>query len=126
MSIRNKRVRASESPPIRGGIAGGRTVKITGSVAELREHPHVQLSDAEYQLILKESSGNPLAQNPRSTAFGLWQGLDGIRDKYCSMAGIDPDTVDPVEQIVCMRHYIENRYGTAEQALAFHRANNWY
>lgn len=84
------------------------------------------LTDAEYSLIMKESSGNPLAQNPRSTAFGLWQGLDGTRDKYCALVGVDPNTTDSVEQIACMRAYIEDRYESADKALAFHRVNNWY
>lgn len=86
----------------------------------------MMLTDAEYQLILRESSGNPLAKNPHSSARGIWQGLDGIRIKYCTPLGVDPNTTEIVEQVACMRNYIEHRYQTADAALAFHKANGYY
>lgn len=87
---------------------------------------NIALTQAEAELIMRESSGRPTAKNPNSSARGLWQGLDGIRAKYCGMVGVDPNTVVPEEQVACMRVYIQHRYGTADKALAFWQENRWY
>ena len=75
---------------------------------------------------MKESSGRTTAKNPTSTAFGLGQFLKSNRIKYANLIGVKPDTTDPVEQIVMMRLYIENRYNNANSALSFHKINGWY
>jgi hypothetical protein len=84
------------------------------------------LTPAERTLIFKESSFNPKAKNPKSTAFGLWQGLESTRIKYGAKVGVHPNTVRPSEQIKMFRAYVTDRYGTAEEALKFHQANNYY
>jgi SLT domain-containing protein len=84
------------------------------------------LTDAEYELILRESSGNPLAKNPRSTSFGLGQLIKGNRIKYAAQIGVDPNTTDPVDQIALARAYISTRYGTAEKALAYWDKAGYY
>jgi hypothetical protein len=72
-------------------------------------------------LLGKESSWNPQAQNPRSTAYGLFQFLNG------TWAGTGyRKSSDPRIQTAAGLKYIEQRYGTPSNAAAFHRANNWY
>lgn len=72
-------------------------------------------------LITKESSWNPNAQNPTSTAYGLGQFLDS------TWAGVGATkTSDPAAQLAAMLRYISDRYGDPAAALRFHLANNWY
>jgi SLT domain-containing protein len=72
-------------------------------------------------LIAKESSWNPNAQNPSSTAYGLFQFLNG------TWAGTGfSKSSDPSVQAMAGLRYIADRYGSPSKALAFHRANNWY
>lgn len=76
--------------------------------------------DSLSKLINKESSWNPNAQNPRSTAYGLYQFLNG------TWAGYGTKTSDPTGQSVAGLKYIQDRYGTPEKAWQFHKRNNWY
>jgi hypothetical protein len=71
--------------------------------------------DAMVRLCWRESRYNPLLQNPRSTAFGLWQFLDSTWKYY----GIEK-TTDPLLQTIAAVRYIEDRYGTPRKALEFH------
>lgn len=84
------------------------------------------LSPAEAWIIQRESSFNPLAKNPTSSAFGIWQGLDSTRRAYAAKVGVDPNTTDPGQQLLMFRRYIADRYGTAENAQAFWQRNHWY
>lgn len=77
--------------------------------------------DALDRLIMKESGYNPTAQNPKSSAFGIFQFLDRTWQGY----GV-PKTADPHQQTVAGLRYIKARYGTPSKALAFHLRNNWY
>lgn len=77
--------------------------------------------DNLYALIQKESSWNPKAQNPTSTAYGLFQFLDST---WASVGATK--TSDPAGQAQAGLKYIANRYGTPSKAWAFHKANNWY
>jgi hypothetical protein len=72
-------------------------------------------------LISKESSWNPLADNPTSTAFGLFQFLDSTwrGTGYAR-------TSDPRTQALAGMQYIASRYGSPLAALNFHNAHNWY
>jgi len=81
-------------------------------------------SDAEYNIIMKESGGNPYADNPSSTAFGLGQLLYSGRVHYLGVA--NADTVDCGLQLKAFRGYVRDRYGTAEQAWAFWLSHHWY
>lgn len=69
----------------------------------------------------KESSGNPTAQNPISSAYGLYGFLDST---WGSVGCVK--TSDPVEQERCAIRYIEQRYGGIEGAYRFHRQMDWY
>jgi septal ring factor EnvC (AmiA/AmiB activator) len=96
-----------------GGPAGGsgRRCDLSGT------------SPAERWIIMRESSGDPTADNPASTAFGLGQLLLGNRILYL---GEDYATTDCGRQLWAFRAYVRDRYGTAERAKAFWQANGWY
>lgn len=76
------------------------------------------------ELIARESTWNPKARNPNSTAHGYGQFLTSTRRDYERRYGIKYDT--PVNQLILTLHYIKDRYGSAQKALAFHNKNNWY
>ena len=80
-------------------------------------------SAAEHWIIMRESSGDPTADNPTSTAFVLGQLLLGNRILYL---GQDYATTDCGRQLWAFRAYVRDRYGTAERARAFWQANGWY
>ena len=66
------------------------------------------------EIVFKESRWNPKANNPRSTAYGLFQVLKS-KEK------------DPIKQIDQGLKYINHRYdGCACKALAHHKAKGWY
>jgi hypothetical protein len=73
------------------------------------------------EIAAKESSYNPGAQNGHSTAYGLFQFLNGT----WGGTGVSK-TSDPVSQSVAAVNYIKQRYGTAQNALAFWQRNGWY
>jgi septal ring factor EnvC (AmiA/AmiB activator) len=94
-----------------GQVRGGGTCDLSGT------------SDAEYFIIMKESRGDPTADNPRSTAFGLGQLLLDGRRHYL---GANADTIDCGLQLQAFRGYVRDRYGTAENARAFWLSHGWY
>lgn len=73
------------------------------------------------ELLDRESSYDPNAQNPTSTAYGLGQFLNSTWDDVACVK-----TPDPSEQIRCMALYIVARYGTPGAALSFHDTHNYY
>jgi septal ring factor EnvC (AmiA/AmiB activator) len=101
--------RAGGDAPPAGG--SGRRCDLSGTSA------------AERWIILRESSGDPTADNPTSTAFGLGQLLLGNRILYL---GRDYATTDCARQLWAFRAYVGDRYGTAARAKAFWQANGWY
>ena len=104
----------------RAGAAGGggRPAGGSGSRCDLSG-----TSAAEYWIILRESGGDPTADNPTSTAFGLGQLLLGNRILYL---GREYATTDCGRQLWAFRAYVRDRYGTADRARAFWQANGWY
>ena len=68
-----------------------------------------------------ESRYDPTLQNPRSTAFGMYQFLDstwrGTKVKK---------TTDPLLQTIAGARYIKARYGTPRKALDFWDENHYY
>lgn len=64
---------------------------------------------------------DPTAQNPRSSAFGIAQFLNGTWQG----TGI-AKTTNPQQQILAGLMYIKGRYGNPRNALNFHMRNNWY
>lgn len=68
-----------------------------------------------------ESGWNPYAQNPHSTAYGIFQFLDGTWNSYgCSK------TSDYKLQVDCGLRYIQMRYVNPYGALIFHQSHGWY
>ncbi|HET9558562.1 MAG TPA: hypothetical protein VFS70_15590 [Actinomycetota bacterium] len=94
-----------------GQVRGGGKCNLSGT------------SDAEYFIIMKESGGDPTADNPRSTAFGLGQLLIDGRRHYL---GANADTIDCGLQLQAFRGYVRDRYGTAENARSFWLSHGWY
>ena len=84
------------------------------------------LTPAEAWIIQRESNFDPNAVNPTSGAFGIWQGLGSTLTTYAERFGFDPHTTDPSQQLTMFRAYIKDRYGTAENAMAFWQKNHWY
>jgi len=111
--IRQEELASQRAAAARQGPAGGsgRRCDLSGTSA------------AERWIIMHESSGDPTADNPTSTAFGLGQLLLGNRILYL---GRQYATTDCGRQLWAFRAYVRDRYGTAERAKAFWQANGWY
>jgi cell wall-associated NlpC family hydrolase len=78
--------------------------------------------NALVQLWNMESSWETNADNPLSGAWGIPQALPGSK---MASAGSDWKT-NPRTQIIWGLGYIHGRYGSPEEALAFHERNGWY
>jgi len=73
------------------------------------------------QLVMHESSFNNHAQNPTSTAYGMFQFLDS------TWAGVGGHkTADPWLQSIYGMRYIKNRYKDPAGAWRFWQNHNWY
>ena len=66
-----------------------------------------------YRLFMNESKFDHLADNPKSSAFGIGQVLKET-------------SKEPAIQILNAYKYIKHRYDTPCRALAFHQRHNWY
>ena len=77
--------------------------------------------DCYDKLIFKESSWNPNAQNPKSTAYGLGQFLNKTWDLVPQSK-----TSNPYDQLDAMFHYVDNRYENSCNAWKFWLKNKWY
>ena len=79
------------------------------------------------RLVSKESSWNPGAANPTSSARGLFQFLKSTWQGYITNRGGPPYwNQDIGVQAKGGLSYIKERYGDPTKALAFHNRNNWY
>ena len=77
--------------------------------------------DALSWIISHESGWNPNAQNPTSTAYGLFQFLNS------TWAGVGGSkTSNPYQQAVYGMRYIQSRYGSPLGAKAFWQSHGWY
>ena len=70
------------------------------------------------ELIRRESNCNPNAVNPSSGACGVAQELP------CGKSGCSLG--DGACQIAWMQRYVNGRYGSFANAIAFHNAKGWY
>lgn len=77
--------------------------------------------DALNNIVMAESGWNNEAQNPGSTAYGIFQFLDTT----WASTGYSK-TSDPATQISAGLKYIRQRYGDPVAAWAFHQANGYY
>ena len=72
-------------------------------------------------IVQRESNWNPRAKNPRSSAYGLFQFLNG------TWKGVGTKkTSDPAGQIAAGLKYIGQRYKSPLGAKAFWQKNRWY
>jgi Transglycosylase SLT domain len=76
------------------------------------------------EIVKRESSFNPNAKNPKSTAYGYGQFLSSTRSNYEKKTGLSYS--DPVNQLIMMAQYVKDRYGSPANALAFWNKNHWY
>lgn len=74
-----------------------------------------------FKLVDRESRWDPLAQNPRSTAFGIGQFLNSTWGLVDSKK-----TSDPYGQIDAMIKYVNLIYGDGCKALDFRLYKGWY
>ncbi|MDN5585870.1 MAG: tape measure protein [Brevibacterium sp.] len=72
-------------------------------------------------LLTRESGWNPNAQNPSSSAYGLFQFLNGT---WGTVGG--SKTSDPKMQLEYGLKYIKQRYGDVQGARSFWERNHWY
>jgi len=81
--------------------------------------------DARSWIIAHESGGNPRAQNPTSSASGLYQFIDGT---WRSLGGSTAHAKDAsvAEQNAIADRYVAQRYGSWEGAKAFWISHGWY
>lgn len=106
---------------------GGNTIQNNGNVRGMLLQAAAQAGWTGQQaadllsLVQRESSFRPDAQNPSSTAYGLFQFLDST----WAGTGVQK-TSDPLKQILAGFKYIQDRYGDPSSAMAFHRRNGWY
>lgn len=109
------------------GFSGGNLKFSGGPVVDLGRNMAAQMGwtgaqwSALYQLVAHESGWNPQAQNPTSTAYGLFQFLNST----WSSTGI-AKTSNPALQIAAGLNYIRSRYGDPINAWAFWQAHHWY
>lgn len=109
-----------QTPPVSRASGSREDVKVLAAPLIAEAFGEAQFG-AFNTLVMKESGWNPNAQNPRSTAYGICQFLNGTWRGTGYQKTSDPET-----QIKACIVYIKNRYGTPSGALAFHRSHNWY
>jgi len=91
------------------------------TLAKLKGWTSQEVSDW-IQVIADESGGNPTAQNPTSSAYGIAQGITG--PSWYAAHGGNANTV--MGQLTAMANYIASTYGSPSAALAHENAQHWY
>lgn len=110
-------VKVPVAPPKPAPVA---PTSVTGTCSDWLAQAGISDPDAVW-LIGKESGCRPTAQNPTSTAYGIFQFLDS------TWAGVGcVKTPDPVEQMRCGTKYVMQRYGSWAGARQFHLRSGWY
>ncbi len=101
--------------------SGGNVVAIVQGVASQFGWGSGAQWTALQWIISHESGWRPTAQNPSSTAYGLFQFLNST----WASTGIGKTSDAALQSIAGMR-YIQARYGTPVNAMAFWQRNGWY
>ena len=111
-----------------GGGGGGSLVPNKGPIQEIVQNTAKQFGwgsgkqwAALAWLIQHESSWNPKAQNPTSSAYGLFQFLNST---WRTVGG--HKTSNPAKQALYGMRYIKQRYGSPLGAKAFWQKHHWY
>jgi hypothetical protein len=115
-------VSAGPSKPYSGGGTQGFNQDLAAAFS--RSGFPAEWAGALTELVRRESSFNPNAKNPKSTAHGYAQFLNSTRANYEKKTGLSYD--DPVNQLIMMMQYVQDRYGTPDAALSFWDKNKWY
>lgn len=84
--------------------------------------------DAIAWIINRESGWNPNAQNPTSTASGLFQHINSTWNSYkpVGVTATRMRDANPSQQATAGMNYIAARYGTPNRARQFWNANGYY
>lgn len=115
--------------PASGGVAAAANVRPSGDIQRYARRSAREMFGRGHwgelnNLVSQESSWSPSADNPTSTAYGLFQFLD---DTWKSgYGGLRRPTNNPYKQINAGLDYIAARYGNPTKAWNFHTRNNWY
>jgi TP901 family phage tail tape measure protein len=104
-----------------GSVVAGPLKKMASSMAGKMFGWKGSQIGALIELVNRESSWNPTAQNPTSSAYGLFQFLDST---WAGVGGTK--TSNPLKQIIYGLRYIRQRYGSPVRALQYHNAHNSY
>jgi hypothetical protein len=130
---------AAPSPPVHINPTTGQTIPLPGlkpaamgSVGPVTPASLQSLAKARgwdqnevnswLRVIQMESGGSTTAQNPKSSAYGIAQFINGPSE-YAQYGG---DANTQAGQLTAMANYIKQRYGTPSAAVAFHLQHNWY
>lgn len=76
------------------------------------------------ELVGRESSWNPGAKNPSSSARGYGQFINATVSAYQKKTGLNYS--NPVHQLAMMARYVKDRYGSPEASLKHWDAKRWY
>jgi hypothetical protein len=110
---------ASPSPSFSMPMASNTPMKATGGTQGFNNDLAAAFSRSSFpgdwggaltELVRRESSFNPNAKNPKSTAYGYAQFLNSTRSNYEKKTGLSYN--DPVNQLIMMMHYVKDRYGS--------------
>ena len=112
-----------------GSFNGGGDQAESGSAAPSGSHKHWLEQagihgnfDKWNYIINHESSWNPKAKNPGSSAYGIGQALPPSK-----MAAFGSDYMtNPITQLKWMKSYVNDRYGGIDHAYNFWRSHHWY
>lgn len=109
--------------PSSGG--GGGTADFNANLAAANKRGLSKADNASLSWIVQhESSFNPNAKNPHSTAYGYGQFLNATRKEYEKKTGLNYS--NPVDQLLMTEQYMKDRYGSAANAVKFWQKNGWY
>jgi hypothetical protein len=92
-----------------GTVSGPASFKTNMNTAVSRGVP-AEWAPLLSEIVRRESSYNPGAKNPTSTAYGYGQFLASTRQQYEQKTGLSYN--DPVNQLIMMYQYVKDRYGT--------------
>ena len=113
---------SSGGGPVKGVGPGNRWERVARQMAQQRYGWGPQQFRALDQIAQAESGWNPKAVNPSSGAAGIPQLLPSAHPDV----NIRQFLNDPLAQIRWFLRYVDQRYGSPQQALQFRQGHGWY
>ena len=108
-----------------GSAGGGGTAQFQSDMSKaISRGVPAEWAPVLSEIVRRESSYNPNAKNPNSSAYGYGQFLSSTRQAYEKKTGLNYS--DPVNQLIMMAQYVKDRYGNPQNALNFWLKNKWY